>query len=287
MPAHRHDAHDHGHHHGHHPDGHAVTGHSMLHARPRSGARTGVHPIGRRRFLADLGRNTFAVALLGGLAAACSGDGGDGAAGGTPSGGTAAGASGTAWAQVDLGFVSAYVIVRGNEAAVVDTGDAGNAARIGETLTTLGVTLDDVRHVVVTHSHPDHVGSLDEVLGQAPSASAYAGEADIPAIDAPIEIAAVFDGDDVFGLQVIETPGHTPGSISVLDPGIGLLVAGDALNGNDDGTAVLGPNERFTADMATANASVDKLAALDFDIVAFGHGQPVTSGAADLVRALP
>ncbi len=267
-----------------------------------------VHRIGRRRFLAELGRNTVAVAILGGIAIACSDETGDAEIPQPPD--SPPDASGTApddslpgegqptatsevrvdqqlrWSQVDLGFVSAFVLVRGNEAAVVDTGTSGSADQIGETLATLGVTFDDVRHVVLTHHHPDHVGSLADVIGRAASAAAYAGAADIVNITSPVDVTAVGDGDDVFGLQVIDTPGHTPGSISVLDTGIGLLIAGDALNGNDDGTAITGPNARFTADMETAGASVVKLAGFDFDLAGFGHGQPVRAGAGTLVDAL-
>lgn len=275
-----------------------------------------VHRIGRRRFLTELGRHTFAVAILGGVAAACSDETGDAGFSQPPdspvtdpetaastgpqagpttpvsdpqsgSGGESApGAEQLQWAQVDLGFVSAFVVVRGNTAAVVDTGQAGSVDAIGSTLATLGVTFDDVRHVVLTHHHGDHVGSLPEVLDRAGSAVSYAGAADIPNIPSPADVVAVADGDDVFGLEVIETPGHTPGSIAVLDTGIGLLIAGDALNGNDDGTAVLGPNERFTSDMATASQSVSKLAGFDFESAAFGHGQPVVGGAGVLVKAL-
>lgn len=293
MPGHRH----HTHHSSHSSDGHVHAGHGSIRLDPAAPRRRSVHRLGRRRFLAELGRNTVAVAILGGLAAACSTDDDaddaeavdDAAPATSPDDAVATeptAGNGPAWAQVALGFVSAYVVVRGNEAAVVDTGTPGSTPRIGETLTTLGVTLDDVRHVILTHSHPDHIGSLPDVLGQAPSATPYAGEADIPNITSPIDVAAVGDGDDVFGLEVIATPGHTPGSISLLDTGIGLLIAGDALNGNDDGTAITGPNEQFSADMSTATASVDKLAALEFEIAAFGHGQPVTQDADDLVRAL-
>ena len=49
---------------------------------------------------------------------------------------------------------------------------------------------------------------------------------------------------------------------------------------------VAGPSEQFTADMQTANASVVKLAGLDFEVVYFGHGEPVTSGASTQVAEL-
>jgi glyoxylase-like metal-dependent hydrolase (beta-lactamase superfamily II) len=253
-----------------------------------------VHHLGRRRFLTELGRNTIAVAILGGLAAACS-KSSDDAVDVDPTDSldpqsddvfVADVSPMLTWSQVSLGNVSAYVLVRGNEAAVVDTGNPGSADQIGETLAALGVTYNDVRHVVLTHRHPDHIGSLPDVLARASSSVAYAGEADIGDISSPIDIRAVGDGDDVFGLQVIETPGHTPGSISLLDVGIGLLIAGDALNGNSDGTAITGPNDRFSSDMATAETSAVKLAGFEFEAAAFGHGNPVTTGADGLVAEL-
>jgi glyoxylase-like metal-dependent hydrolase (beta-lactamase superfamily II) len=312
----RHHDHHHNHHHDHDHDHDALRLSSWL---DLDRLRRPVHRIGRRQFLTDLGRGTFAVAILGGLTAACSngsssstataaptttGEPPDPTTGPAPTTTEATTTTETPapttavdgdippeptalrWSQVELGNVSAYVLVRGNEAAVVDTGNPGSADRIGETLATLGADYDDVRHVVLTHHHPDHIGSLPAVLERATSATAYAGAADIPTIATPTEVSAVGDGDDVFGLQVIETPGHTPGSISVLDTGIGLLVAGDAMNGNAEGTGISGANERFTADMELAGESIRKLAALDFDTAAFGHGDPVEVGAAALVRAL-
>ncbi len=286
----------------------------MGHLAARALGRRDVHHIGRRQFLADLGHRTFAVAILGaGVAACSSSDDGSGESS-TPE--SAAGTSSTSepeasdaadpagdsepatattdgpalptldWAQVGLGNVSAYVLVRGNEAAVVDTGNPGSEDEIGAALATLGVGFGEVGHVVLTHHHPDHIGSLAGVLGEATSAVAYAGEADIENIASPNQLQAVGDGDDVFGLDVINTPGHTPGSISVLDTEVGLLIAGDALNGNDTGTEVLGPNPTFTADLATANESVQKLAARQFAIAAFGHGNPVDGGASELVAQL-
>ena len=57
-----------------------------------------------------------------------------------------------------------------------------------------------------------------------------------------------------FGLEIIETPGHTIGHISVFDRVGGLLVAGDALNGGG-ASGVTGPNPRFPSDLTAANAS--------------------------------
>jgi glyoxylase-like metal-dependent hydrolase (beta-lactamase superfamily II) len=262
--------------------------HTFLRLAPAAPGGDRAWRLGRRRFLVDVGRRGLAVAILGGVVVACSDSDDDTAGENDTTGGDDPGGDGAGqltWKQVPLGIVSAYVLARGNSAAVVDTGTAGSADQIGATLSTLGLDYDAVDHVVLTHHHPDHIGSLPDVMQRATNATAYAGELDIPNITG-VDVAAVGDGDDVFGLQIIDTPGHTPGSISLFDPGIGLLVAGDALNGNEDGTAISGPDERFTADMATANESVVKLAALEVEAAAFGHGEPVPEDAGRLIDEL-
>ncbi len=243
-----------------------------------------VHQIGRRRFLADLGRGSFAIAILG--LAACTSDSNAAPASttSTPTTSPATG-DGLRWAQVKYSSVSAYVLVRGSSAAVVDTGNGGSD-EIGSTLATLGLTFDNVEHVILTHSHPDHIGGLSDLLAVSPTAMLYAGEADLAAIRSPNPLAAVGDGDSVFGLDVYNTPGHTPGSISIIDTEIGLLVAGDALNGNAEGSEISGANPSFSNDMAAAALSVKKLAGLTVETALFGHGNPVASGAGPLLTSL-
>jgi glyoxylase-like metal-dependent hydrolase (beta-lactamase superfamily II) len=195
-----------------------------------------------------------------------------------PTGGSAAGL----WKRVDLSFVSAYLLIRGNEAAVVDLGTAGSGDAIGAALTAAGSTWDAVRHVVLTHQHADHAGGLPDVEPLV-KATFYAGTADVAAIDSGKPLTSVADGDDVFGLQIIGTPGHTAGHVCVFDPATGTLVAGDALR-NPDGLA--GPDPQYTADQATAAASVRKLATLDVKTILPGHGAPLTSGAAEALQKL-
>lgn len=191
--------------------------------------------------------------------------------------------AGHEWHRVNLGFVSAYILSRNGEAAIVDTGVEGSEASIEAALGEVGLGWDAVGHLIITHKHPDHQGSAEAVLAVS-EAPWYAGEGDIGAITAPTEGTTVSTGDSVFDLQIIETPGHTPGHISVLDPVAGILVAGDALNGADGG--VDGPNPDFSEDMNLANASVVKLAEFDYEVLLFGHGEPVTAGASGMVADL-
>jgi glyoxylase-like metal-dependent hydrolase (beta-lactamase superfamily II) len=189
------------------------------------------------------------------------------------------------WQRVDLDFVSAYILYRGGRAIIVDTGVDGSALSIGSALDEIGLGWGDVSGLVVTHRHPDHQGSVQGVLANAPDVHWFAGAADLGAITAPTAGQAVGDDDTINGdLQIIETPGHTAGHISVLDPLAGILVTGDALNG--EGGGVVGANPGFSEDMSLADASVAKLAGFDYEVALFGHGDPILSDASDQVAAL-
>jgi glyoxylase-like metal-dependent hydrolase (beta-lactamase superfamily II) len=90
--------------------------------------------------------------------------------------------NGLAWSRVDLAYVSAYVLRRDGEAAVVDTGVGASADRIGAAIKAAGSTWDKVRAVVVTHAHFDRIGSLSEVAHRAARARLHAGGPDITVI---------------------------------------------------------------------------------------------------------
>jgi glyoxylase-like metal-dependent hydrolase (beta-lactamase superfamily II) len=250
--------------------------------------------LGRRAFLVRAGQGSIALAVLtvsgcGPTAFSTSTDDGPSGSMGSaqmPGGGAGsdAGSSPVSWYRADLGFVSAYVLVRAGEAAVVDTGVEDSEGSIEAALTTAGLGWDTVGHVILTHRHGDHIGSLDAVLASAPSATAYAGAADIPKINASKAPRAVGDGDRVFGLRIVATPGHTLGHIAAFDEAGGLLVAGDALR--TVGGTLGGSNPDFTEDVALARATIAKLGGLRFETLLVGHGDPILAGAAAQVAAL-
>ena len=260
--------------------------------------------IDRRTFVTDLGRGAFAVTILGiaACAPASSSAGASASAtpdaasstpgnGSTPPASASASASASAatggaltWGRVNLGFVSAYLLVRGGEAALVDTGVENSADAIEAALGSLSLGWAAVGHVILTHKHGDHAGSAGVVLERAPDAMGYAGAEDIAGITVPRALTPVQDGDHVFDLEVVTTPGHTAGSISVLDPAGSVLVAGDALRVTGGRPAY--PDGQFTEDMDGAKASVAKLAGLAFETLLVGHGDPIEGGAAAAVAAL-
>jgi glyoxylase-like metal-dependent hydrolase (beta-lactamase superfamily II) len=260
--------------------------------------------INRRMAIAEMGKAGLAIVVFG--TAACSDGDADAtttapgtapvstagpATTTTEAGSTTTGAPTTTTApaassfqRVNLDFVSAYILYRGGEAALVDTGVGGSAAAIEAALSEVGLAWDSVGHVILTHKHPDHAGSVDEVMTQATGATLYAGDADIPQIASATPPQPVGDGDNVFGLEIIDSPGHTAGHICVLDTAAGILVTGDALSGTGGGVAP--PDASFSEDMTVAMETVLKLGGFTYEIALFGHGEPLTEGASAAVAAL-
>lgn len=279
--------------------------HPHSHGRFNSAPIGRFHPIGRRTFLAGLGQGMFALLTEASVArnvitialgttslAACAAPPASQSTAPAvavapttaPAVAPAAGLSAPSYNQVNLGFVNAYVLVRGNEVAIVDTGVANSQGKIEEVIKGVGRAWSDVKHVILTHYHPDHAGSMDAVMTASTNAAAYAHAADIPQIKTSAKLLAVADGSDVFGLQIIGTPGHTPGHISVFDPIGSAFIVGDAL-GNGEGK-LSGPNAQFSSDMVTAIKSAKRIAALKFEKAYFMHGSTIESGASDAIAKL-
>jgi len=179
---------------------------------------------------------------------------------------------------------------------LVDAGMPGMEADLEAALANAGYDLADVTTLLLTHQDIDHAGGAAAVVA-ATGAEVLAHETDAPYVDGredPIKLRGrdefewtpvdvdreLTDGDRLpFSggeLQVVFTPGHTPGHVSLYDPGERVLVAGDALNVVDG--ELVGPREDATLDMDAAVESVRTLAALDVERVLCFHGGLVDAG---------
>ncbi|HEV8361194.1 MAG TPA: MBL fold metallo-hydrolase [Candidatus Thermoplasmatota archaeon] len=190
---------------------------------------------------------------------------------------------------------------------LIDTSKDAAAKAILDYLPKTRLQPRDITNIIVTHCHPDHAGGLHTVKAQAPAARVAAHEADAETIggkaypyrpiNGPVPFKGVRvddrlqDGQRYEGLRVIHTPGHTPGSIALLDEERSLLLAGDSFN-TDPGSGPIvtngvGPmSDDYNSDPAEHRASVKKLAAFDFEVAILGHGEAVTKGASTKVKEL-
>ena len=174
--------------------------------------------------------------------------------------------------------VRCYLSVRADGITLIDTGL--QAEPITTALADIGADWSDVRDVVLTHAHPDHVGALATARSLAPSAALWGGGAE----SFPVAVDTAAEGLTIGGLRVLATPGHTPGHLCLLDEDAGMLFTGDAI-GSQDGQLSLGPAP-FIADRAQALRTLVRLAELKPARLLFGHGGEVADPTAALHRFL-
>lgn len=205
-----------------------------------------------------------------------------------------------------FGMVNAYLL-RGERTILVDTGFPGSAGAILATLKRNGISAKSVSLILLTHTHIDHMGSaydLREHIG-APVAVHESEMQSVRTGIAPSLVPitflgrlikgsierrtarpfepdiAIIRGMDLaeFGVEgkVIETPGHTAGSVSVVLPG-GIAIAGDLACGGfaNKKTPALAP---FHEDLANVRASVKKLLKHKPNTIYVGHGGPLSAHA--------
>jgi len=217
-------------------------------------------------------------------------------------------------------IVNSYLVEESGEVTIIDAGAPGLWKLVPTELAAMGRSLEDVRAIVLTHGHTDHVGyaerarkergwrvmvhEADEALAKGevpnpakqgtmrPGAMAsfmwWALRHGLLRVPSLTEVATYGDGAtlDVPGApRVVLVPGHTPGSAALHVPTHDALFVGDAMATYAVTTGQRGPGiAPFCADRERALASLARLEPLDARLVLPGHGDPFTGGAAEAVR---
>ncbi len=209
-----------------------------------------------------------------------------------------------------LGAVNAYLVEDEDGLTIVDTAVPGSARAI---VAAAEDARGEVRRIALTHAHGDHVGSLAELHKQFPEAEVLISARDARFLrgdksldpDEPqaklrgsytevdVEPTRLLEpGDRVGSLEVVASPGHTPGHVAFLDTRDRTLIAGDAYQ-TLGGIAVSGKIRPLfplvaiaTWHKPTALESGRRLRALDPSRLAVGHGRVIESPAADMDRAI-
>jgi glyoxylase-like metal-dependent hydrolase (beta-lactamase superfamily II) len=209
---------------------------------------------------------------------------------------------------IRLRISMAYVLV-GERAVLVDTGSAGEEERILRGLRRFNVEPGRVALVLHTHGHTDHAGStralqsrlrVPAAVHAADAPKLRAGDSSplvplrfssrvlslfldpkFPAVEPDLLIDEGFSLSE-FGLPatVVHTPGHTPGSISVLFED-GRAIAGDLMMGGSLGGAFHASHpgyHYYAEDLTELRRSIRKLLDRGARTIYLGHGGPLEAG---------
>ncbi|AOS61387.1 MBL fold metallo-hydrolase [Actinoalloteichus hymeniacidonis] len=214
--------------------------------------------------------------------------------------------------RISFDHGQAYLWSDPDALTLIDTGHRGSGAEIDAAIRHIGRDPGQLSRIILTHWHPDHVGSAAEIADWHDGVTVFASAADTPVIRGdqqgpapvlpeseralyerivpgvpaapPVRVdRELVDGDLLDfagGAAVIAVPGHTEGSIAIHLPVHRVLFTGDTVANVDDVTT-LGV---FNVDRAQAIRSLHTLAGFDADVILVGHGEPITADGAARLR---
>ncbi len=225
--------------------------------------------------------------------------------------------------RIGAGLVNSYLVEESGSVTIIDAGAPSYWGELPAELAAMGRSLDDVKSVVLTHGHSDHIGFAERIRRERhvpvrvheADAQLARGEVKNPAkgtgplrlrpllgfiafsirhgmlsIPRIAEVATFGDGAtlDVPGSpRVILLPGHTPGSAALHVASLDALFVGDAMATQSVTTGQLGPQiAPFSADAGQVVESLGRLDGLEAGLILPGHGQVWTGGVAEAVRLI-
>ncbi|KMP48193.1 hydrolase [Bacillus cereus] len=187
-------------------------------------------------------------------------------------------------------FIIHPILLWNDEMAVlIDTGFPGQFEDIQVEMERVGVSVDKLKVVILTHQDIDHIGSLPDVFENGVSdIKVYAHELDKPYIEGDLPLLkdvhvenppkgkvsdTVIDGQELpycGGIRILHTPGHTPGHISLYLKRSKILVAGDSMYSVNG--MLGGVHAPTTLNIMEARQSLKKYLNLDIESVVCYHG---------------
>jgi glyoxylase-like metal-dependent hydrolase (beta-lactamase superfamily II) len=206
--------------------------------------------------------------------------------------------------------INPAVLCDSSHRVLVDCGYIGSLPKIEQALQENDIAPESVTHIILTHQDHDHVGAAAAYKKKYPDVTVMASAVEAPYISGaakslrlaqaeqlqktlppeqqafgeafcsllrsiePVHIDCPLNAEDLLpfcgGCQVLATPGHTPGHISLFLPELETVIPGDAM-ASENGKPVIA-NPQFTLDVEKAAASFERLMSLNAKTIICYHG---------------
>ncbi len=179
-------------------------------------------------------------------------------------------------------------LIAGDEPTLIDCGSSLGFEALKAGLDQIGYEPRDIRRVIATHGHWDHVSGMAQLRAES-DAELWINAGDREAVETgdvdhtsaflygqafpAVQVDRLLHDDEIvpigpYRLHVFHTPGHSPGSVvfTIEINGLKLLIAGDTL--------WAGFHPKLGSDLDVWARSLDRVCELDFDVVTIGHCPP-------------
>ena len=214
---------------------------------------------------------------------------------------------------IPMGFSNAFLIEGDDGLTLIDAGFPNKEAAVFGAIRRLRRSSDQLKHLIFTHGHPDHIGSAAAIVRET-AARTYMHPLDIALAESggpfrplrpapgllrqamcrlfyhpderlePVAIDQPLTPGEILpiagGIEVVHTPGHCAGQVALLWRPGRMLFAGDVCMN----VMGLGDPVGFES-LKEGRASQRKVANLAFDAAGFGHGEPIARDASTRFRS--
>jgi glyoxylase-like metal-dependent hydrolase (beta-lactamase superfamily II) len=155
----------------------------------------------------------------------------------------------------------------------------------------MGKGWGDIKLILITHAHGDHIENLPQVLEATGNPEVMLGVGDMDKLlkDTGVEADMGLDQGDIIGacggIEIISVPGHSDGNLVFYLREEKAMIVGDTIFGDDDGNLYT-PPAKYSNDADMAAREIKKLLDYDFDKLLLAHGKSALTGGKKKVEEL-